>query len=325
MSHFPRKPRGDGHVSNASHADAATLELIAAQVLDDISLDEKSSLAGTPASALASDEASLEAAAGSLFLALAQQSAPVYSDELGSGEAGGSSDEMPGDVRRRLDRLAEAFIAARQGEPVRVIASPILAPTPGATPKAEQSSAAPAASYPVPPTRTIRLAPTIPLLSKLAMAAAVAIAAVGWWVALSGPADRGGLRSPGEVLVALRSNADTVNLDVGEWSDESVTAEIKDVSGRVTWSDQAQTGVLTLHGLPELRDSVYQLWIIDAERGMSQRISGAIFQSDGKDTSVVIDPQLPVNRAAAFALTIEQPGGTWVSDMSRRVVIAARQ
>lgn len=317
MSHFSPKSNGSGH-----HADSATLELIAAQVLDDISLDEKSSLASRPAGAFARDEAALEAAAGSLFLALAQQSAPVHADELGSDEAGGMPGEMPGDVRRRLDRLAEAFIAARQGEPVRVIASPIPAPTSVATPKAQIPAVA---SSPASPTRTIRLAPTIPLWSKLAMAAAVAIAAVGWWVALSGPSDRGGVRSPGEVLVSLRSNADTVNLDLGEWSDEAVTAEIKDVSGTVAWSDQAQTGVLTLHGLPELRDSVYQLWIIDAERGMSQRISGAIFQSDGKDTSVVIDPQLPVNRAAAFALTIEQPGGTWVSDMSRRVVIAARQ
>ncbi|MCA9288856.1 MAG: anti-sigma factor [Phycisphaerales bacterium] len=313
MSHFSPKTNGLDH-----ETDGATLELIAAQVLDDISLDEKSSLSDAPVGALAIDEASLEAAAGSLFLALAQQSAPVLPDAIGGDTGAGSSDAMPGDVRRRLDRLAEAFIAARQGEPVRVIASPIPAPTPAATPKAQKPAAAS-------PTRTNRLAPAIPLWSKLAMAAAVAIAALGWWVALSGPADPGGFRSPAEVLVSLRDSADTVRLDLGEWSDESVTAEIKDVSGSVTWSDQAQCGVLTLHGLPELRDSVYQLWIIDAERGMSQRISGAIFQSDGKDTAVVIDPRLPVNRAAAFALTIEQPGGTWVSDMSRRVVIAARQ
>ena len=322
MSHFPPKPNGPGH---AGHADSATLELIAAQVLDDISLEEKSSLAGAPVGAFRSDEASLEAAAGSLFLAIAQQSAPVHSDESGGGTGAGSSVEMPGDVRRRLDRLAEAFIAARQGQPVRVVANPIPVPTPAATPKSEQTVAARSAPNLASPTRTIRLAPSIPLWSKLAMAAAVAVAAIGWWVALSGPGDRDRFRSPGEVLVALRDKTDTVDLDLGEWSDESVTAEIKDVSGTVTWSDQAQTGVLTLHGLPELSDAVYQLWIVDAERGMSQRISGAIFQSRGKDTSVVIDPRLPVNRAAAFALTIEQPGGTWVSDMSRRVVIAARQ
>jgi len=29
-----------------------------------------------------------------------------------------------------------------------------------------------------------------------------------------------------------------------------------------------------------------------------------------------------VNKAAAFAITIEKPGGTWVSDMTRRVNIA---
>jgi hypothetical protein len=40
---------------------------------------------------------------------------------------------------------------------------------------------------------------------------------------------------------------------------------------------------------------------------------------------VPVEPLIPVRDVAAFAVTVEQPGGTWVSDMSRRVVIASRR
>jgi hypothetical protein len=39
---------------------------------------------------------------------------------------------------------------------------------------------------------------------------------------------------------------------------------------------------------------------------------------------VPIRPAIEVQGAAAFAVTIEKVGGTWVSDMKRRVVIAAK-
>ena len=95
----------------------------------------------------------------------------------------------------------------------------------------------------------------------------------------------------------------------------------------MVWSDSAQAGYMTFAGLPALEGSAYQLWIIDAERGLAQRISGGVFNGDaeGGPLRVAIDETpIPVNSAAAFAVTIEKPGGTWVSDMSRRVVIAAR-
>ena len=88
--------------------------------------------------------------------------------------------------------------------------------------------------------------------------------------------------------------------------------------------DRAQAGVLKFANLPFVAGTSYQLWIIDAERGMEQRVSGAVFQGGQTAALVEIDPLLRINRAAAFAVTIERPGGTWVSDMTRRVVIAAR-
>ncbi len=108
----------------------------------------------------------------------------------------------------------------------------------------------------------------------------------------------------------------------GDWDNP----EIPGVQGRVEWSESAQKGYMTFTGLRvnNPTEEQYQLWIID-ERGMGQRISGAIFDCDTRtgECIVEIDPGIEVRNAGAFAVTIEQPEGVWVSDMSRRVVIAS--
>ena len=82
-------------------------------------------------------------------------------------------------------------------------------------------------------------------------------------------------------------------------------------------------------GLPETNPTAetYQLWIIDS-RGMEQRVSGGVFSGgaggEGGEVIVPIDPALAIKGAGAFAVTIEPPGGNAVSDMKRRVVIAAK-
>jgi hypothetical protein len=92
---------------------------------------------------------------------------------------------------------------------------------------------------------------------------------------------------------------------------------------------------MTFSNLPALQPGEqYQLWIIDKRgladaTGQSMRISGGVFDGGidmvGKGELVVpIVPAIQVQGAAAFAVTIEKTGGTWVSDMKRRVVIAAK-
>jgi len=126
----------------------------------------------------------------------------------------------------------------------------------------------------------------------------------------------------------LSDQSDAVKLEWGDWTLEGEGPEISGVTGDVVWSDAAQKGYMRFVGLPRNDPSElqYQLWIIDAERGMSQRISGGVFDADDSGELIVEidDPEIPVSEAAAFALTIEKPGGVWVSDMSRRVVIAAK-
>lgn len=120
----------------------------------------------------------------------------------------------------------------------------------------------------------------------------------------------------------LQTAPDVKTAAWGDWNDP----EQKGVTGEVAWSEAEQTGYMTFKGLAvnDPTEEQYQLWIID-ERGMGQRISGAIFDCDTETGQCVvkIDPGIEVHNAAAFAVTIEQPEGVWVSDMSRRVVIAS--
>ena len=126
----------------------------------------------------------------------------------------------------------------------------------------------------------------------------------------------------------MQNHEDAIELEWGDWALEGQPPEIRGVQGDVVWSDEAQKGYMRFVGLPQNDpgDRQYQLWIVDAERGMSQRISGGVFNADesGEIVVPIDDPEIPVNEAAAFALTIEEPGGVWVSDMSQRVVIASK-
>ena len=91
----------------------------------------------------------------------------------------------------------------------------------------------------------------------------------------------------------------------------------ENVEGDVVWSNERQLGFMRLRGLPvndpELRQ--YQLWIVDPRRD-ARPIDGGVFDiAGGKDEVIIpIDAKLDVNTPAAFAITLEQPGGVVVSD-----------
>lgn len=103
-------------------------------------------------------------------------------------------------------------------------------------------------------------------------------------------------------------------------------AEMRDVTGDVVWNDELQTGYLRFEGLPVNDPGVeqYQVWVID-ERGLEQKVSGGVFNANAAGEIVVpIEPGIDVGRVALFAITVEDPGGTWVPDLRRRVVVAPR-
>ncbi|MCB9844953.1 MAG: anti-sigma factor [Phycisphaeraceae bacterium] len=131
--------------------------------------------------------------------------------------------------------------------------------------------------------------------------------------------------SPGRAREQFLAQAPDVK--AAPWSDWD-NPEITGVTGSVEWSESAQRGFMRFRGLTANDPGVqqYQLWIID-ERGLEQRISGGVFDVDRATGEVVveIEPAVEIHNAAAFAITIERPGGVWVSDMTRRVTIATLQ
>ncbi len=134
---------------------------------------------------------------------------------------------------------------------------------------------------------------------------------------------------PAEVRENRRKLLDvpgTVRLAWSPFDLPDAPAEQPGVQGDVVWNDELEQGYLRFVGLkpndPEVEQ--YQVWVID-ERGMEQKVSGGVFNADADGEIIVpIDPAIDVGRVALFAITVEDPGGTWVPDLSRRVVIAPR-
>lgn len=172
-------------------------------------------------------------------------------------------------------------------------------------------------------------------LGWMAAAACLAFAAIGWIQIFANRQNSGPLQAS---MVSLRDAVakapDAKRLVWSDWD----KPEIAGVKGEVVWSENGQKGYMTFRGLPvnDASKEQYQLWIVD-ERGLEQRVSGGIFNSSGQTTGwqgevraerngdeliVEISPRIHVGTPALFAVTIERPGGTWVSDMKRRVVIA---
>jgi hypothetical protein len=162
----------------------------------------------------------------------------------------------------------------------------------------------------------------------LAAAACLTLAVIAWVGTPAAPADDSLAQARQQLI---DSAGDAVTLSWGDWALNGEAPEIAGVTGDVVWSESLQKGYLRFVGLPQndpTREQ-YQLWIVDGRgladaTGQSARISGAIFDAASGETIIPIDPAIPVDGAALFAVTIEAPGGVWVSDMTRRVTVAAR-
>jgi anti-sigma-K factor RskA len=86
--------------------------------------------------------------------------------------------------------------------------------------------------------------------------------------------------------------------------------------GDVVWSSARQEGYLRLVGLPpnDAARAQYQLWVVDPSRD-TRPVDGGVFDISGPGEVIIpIQAKLPVGRPAAFAITLEQPGGVVVSD-----------
>jgi anti-sigma-K factor RskA len=110
----------------------------------------------------------------------------------------------------------------------------------------------------------------------------------------------------------MREAADA---EVIEWSAPE-DPRFRGVTGDVVWSDSLQAGFMRLRGMPanDPAREQYQLWIVDPERA-AQPVDGGVF--DIRDATgeiiVPIQAKLAVDDPAAFAITLEKPGGVVVS------------
>ena len=137
--------------------------------------------------------------------------------------------------------------------------------------------------------------------------------------------------------LALIESTPADELTQWDWISTDDAAVIGDVIGDVVWSDTLNKGYMRISGLavndPSLNQ--YQLWIFDAARPtgelpqfgeglLTQRpIDGGVFDmSEDGEVIIEINAKLFVQNAAAFAITVEPPGGVVVSDRSRVPLLA---
>ncbi|MBB6429410.1 anti-sigma factor [Algisphaera agarilytica] len=116
--------------------------------------------------------------------------------------------------------------------------------------------------------------------------------------------------------------------DVAEYPWTITEPGYEQVTGQVAWSGTTQGGYMVLDQLPanDPATAQYQLWIVDPTRDAFP-VDGGVFSvadhvaQDGK-AYVPIDAKLRVDQPAAFAITLEQPGGVVKSNNALLVVAA---
>ena len=149
-------------------------------------------------------------------------------------------------------------------------------------------------------------------------AAAALLFAVGLWLSDATPKSQ----TAADARLALIGQAsDVIRV---EWS-AGKTPFDNDVSGDVVWHPSSQTGFMRFVNMPVNDPSVeqYQLWIIDPKRD-DEPVDGGVFDvTESGEVVVPIDAKLNVVQPAAFAITIEQPGGVVVSTQERLPLLAA--
>jgi hypothetical protein len=158
-------------------------------------------------------------------------------------------------------------------------------------------------------------------------AAVILLASLPTWLApapkpASTPA-AAGPKALADELSALEASAkDLVRLPWAEGPD----ATGKGVKGEVVWSPSLQKGFMVFSGMAanDPRVEQYQLWIFDKDRDERFPVHGGVFDIAGgaERTIVRIEPRLGVPKAFQFVVTVERPGGVWVSDRSRIPALA---
>jgi Anti-sigma-K factor rskA len=129
--------------------------------------------------------------------------------------------------------------------------------------------------------------------------------------------------SAAEQRAKLLAKVESLKVTLGATKDPAASG----VRGDVVWDPTTQTGFMRFVGLSPNDPQVhqYQIWIFDAERDQRYPVDGGVFDVPASAGEVVIPihAALLVHKAAAFAVTVEKPGGVVVSARGHVVALGA--
>lgn len=126
-----------------------------------------------------------------------------------------------------------------------------------------------------------------------------------------------------EERAALLAKSDSLKIPLAATKDPAAAG----MSGDVVWDPVTQRGFLHFAGLAANDPAVhqYQIWIFDAGRDKRYPVDGGVFDVPANAAEVVIPIRatLMVRKPAAFAVTVEKPGGVVVSGREHVVALGA--
>jgi Anti-sigma-K factor rskA len=129
--------------------------------------------------------------------------------------------------------------------------------------------------------------------------------------------------TPAQERAVLLAKADSLKITLGATKEPAAAG----MTGDVVWDPATQRGFLHFAGLAANDPAVhqYQIWIFDAARDKRYPVDGGVFDVPANATEVVIPIRaaLMVLKPAAFAVTVEKPGGVVVSGREHVVALGA--
>jgi hypothetical protein len=129
--------------------------------------------------------------------------------------------------------------------------------------------------------------------------------------------------SAAEERAALLAKTGALKITLGPTKDPASAG----VTGDVVWDPATQKGFIRFAGLAPNDPQVhqYQLWIFDGERDQRYPVDGGVFDVPAISGEVVIPihAALTIRKPAAFAVTVEKPGGVVVSSREHVVALGA--
>jgi hypothetical protein len=212
-----------------------------------------------------------------------------------------SADEMPAALRARLHALAEARVSAPD-------AVSTLAPAP----------------QPIPIATARRRMPASVVAAWTVAAASIAVAVASNWSLLA-DAIRGGDQSTTAIDSPegfLATHPRALRAALAHGGDAHARP---DARGEACFDPETGEGVLFIEGLAPNDPAVeqYQLWIFDRTRDERFPVDGGVFDVSRDGRAVIpVQAKLRVGEPVLFAVTVEPPGGSVVSE--RRIALVAR-